>query len=425
MYVRRKPNKSGSISVQVIDKVRGRSKVIETIGCSFDESEILALEDKGRQFVKEKTGMMQDLFGDSVEDVIETFLSEINNSQVKVVGPELIFGALYDRIGYNSIDNSIFRNLVICRLFNPGSKLRTTDYLQRYLGISCDVDKVYRFLDNLCFRDGKKQGKRQDIKSAVERISYERTLRECGGKIDVVFYDMTTLYWEAAEEDDLWKCGFSKDGKHNCPQIFLGLLVSTGGNPIGYEMFEGNISEGKTLISVIEKLSRKFGFDRPIVIADSGLLSKSNIKSLVDGGYEYILGARPKNETRLMRERILSAGMGFGDVRIFDKEDGSRLIISKTEKRAHKDAYNREKGLKRLEKRLGSGKLTKASINNRGYNKYLKMDGEISVSIDYESFYEDAAWDGIKGYVTNTRLGSDDVIANYGNLWHIERVSHI
>ena len=64
----------------------------------------------------------------------------------------------------------------------------------------------------------------------------------------VVFYNLTTLYFEASDEDDLRKNGFSKDGKHHCPQIFLGLLVSFGGNPIGYDIFEGNIFEGHTLI---------------------------------------------------------------------------------------------------------------------------------------------------------------------------------
>lgn len=69
-----------------------------------------------------------------------------------------------------------------------------------------------------------------DVKAQVERIAYEHTKKVTGGKVEVVFYDMTTLYFEASEEDDLRKAGFSKDGKHSCPQIFLGLLVTTGGN---------------------------------------------------------------------------------------------------------------------------------------------------------------------------------------------------
>ena len=94
-----------------------------------------------------------------------------------------------------------------------------------------------------------------------------------GGNLSVCFYDMTSLYFEAAEVDDLRRFGFSKDGKISCPLIFLGLLVASGGFPIAYEIFEGNFSEGLTMIPLIRKLASRFGFDKPIVVADAGLLS--------------------------------------------------------------------------------------------------------------------------------------------------------
>ena len=81
----------------------------------------------------------------------------------------------------------------------------------------------------------------------------------------------------------------------------------------------------------------------------------------------------------------------------------------------------RQKGLRRLEKRVKSGKLTKSNINNRGYNKYLQLDGKIDVKIDYQKFEQDARWDGLKGYMTNTKLPDDMVLENYRNLFHIER----
>ncbi len=92
-----------------------------------------------------------------------------------------------------------------------------------------------------------------------------------------------------------------------------------------------------------------------------------------------------------------------------------------SEKRAAKDAHNRRLGLARLEKRLGSGKLTKSSINNKGYNRYLEMQGEVTIRINYDKFSADAAWDGIKAYVTNTSLPKQQILANYSNLWFIER----
>ena len=377
------------------------------------------------------------------EDVIDGFVSSLNNTQVQVAGPELVFGTLYDRIGYGAIRNRMFRNIVICRLFNPGSKLKTVDYMERYLHVTYSVDQIYRFLDNLCHRkeeeekdsDGRKpeiaagesestspaKPRPADFKTLVEYIAYSYTKKMAGDGISVCFYDMTTLYFEAAEEDDLRKCGFSKDGKHSCPQIFLSLLVASGGNPIGYEIYEGNISEGHTMIPLIRKLASRFGFDKPIVVADAGLLSKANIEELTKDGYQYILGARPKSESEKVKEQILSLGMKYGDVVEIEKGGGVRLVLSCTEKRARKDAHNRQRGLARLQKKMTGGRLTKQNINNRGYNKYLKMEGEVTISINMERYEADAAWDGIKGYLTNTTLEKGEVIANYSNLWFIER----
>lgn len=419
MFVRKKPNKSGTVSVQVVQKTKGRRQlVIKTMGSSADESEIRRLETEAREFIHAMEGpSIPDILEE--ECVMDALLGGISNAQVQVIGPELVFGALYDRIGYGSIANEMFRHLVICRLFNPGSKLKTVDYLERYLHKSYSVDQIYYFLDNLCHK--KRSVKNEDLKSMVEEVSFRHTKAVVGGEIAVCFYDMTTLYFEAAEEDDLRRCGFSKDGKHSCPQIFLGLLVASGGNPIGYDIFEGNISEGGTLIPMVEQLARRFGFDHPVVVADAGLLSKRNIAALEDGGFLYILGARPKSESAAVKNHILSMKLGYGDIAETKSSTGRRLILSCTEKRAKKDAYNREKGLARLQKKVRTGQLTKQHINNRGYNKYLRLEGDVKVSIDMDRYEADAAWDGIKGYITNTDLLPKEVIASYGNLWYIER----
>ena len=425
MFVRKKPNKSGSVSVQVVAKTRSRKqKVVKSIGSSKDPKEIERLVAEGRDYI---TSHHEPLLPGIDEDEVgfERFVGQLNNSQIQVVGPELVFGSLYDRIGYGRISSDMFRHMVICRLFNPGSKLKTVDYLERYLHVRYSLSKVYRFLDSLCYRSVEETEKGNvsvpDYKTLVEQISYEHTRKVVGGEVTVCFYDMTTLYFEAAEEDELRKCGFSKDGKHSCPQIYLGLLVASGGNPIGYEIYEGNISEGKTIIPMVQSLASRFGFGKPVIVADAGLLSKDNIEALVNDGYQYILGARPKNESEKLKEKILALNLGYGDVAEVERKDGSRLVVSCSEKRAAKDRHNREKGLARLQKRIRTGKLTKECINNRGYNKYLKLEGEVNVSIDLEKYEADAAWDGIKGYVTNTTLKADEVIDRYGDLWYIER----
>ena len=384
--------------------------MVKSLGSATQLQEIEKLKQKARQEIRDMEKQLE-LFESKNDKIVEQVFETLQNSSIRTVGPELIFGRIFDHIGFNQIDEEMFRHLVIARLAFPLSKLKTAEYLYRYQGISLGIDSIYRFLDKL----------NNKLKPQVEKISFEHTKKVLNGKISVVFYDMTTLYFEASDEDDLRKTGFSKDGKHQNPQIFLGLLVALGGYAIGYDIFEGNTYEGHTLIPFIENISEKFNLDKPVVVADSGLLSKANIAALEEKGYEYILGARIKNESEKIKSKILSRKYSDGDTISIAKPAGKRLVINYSAKRAAKDAYNRKRGLKRLEKRVKSGRLTKSSINNRGYNKYLKLEGEVTIEIDYEKFEQDQQWDGLKGYITNTKLSDKEVTENYQNLWHIER----
>ncbi len=410
MFLRKLKNRSGSISIQVISKNRGKYKVVKTIGFGRSKEEIDNLLNLGKQEIDNLLTQPK-LFISEKDNSIEEAFSILNNSSIRTVGPELIFGKIYDYIGFDKIGEALFRHLVVSRLAFPLSKLKTIEYLYRYQGVSVNISSIYRFLDKL----------NNKLKNQVEQISYKHTKRVLNDNISVVFYDMTTLYFEASDEDDLRKTGFSKDGKHSSPQIFLGLLVGLGGYAIGYDIFEGNTYEGHTLIPFLEQTSKKFNLGKPVVVADSGLLSKENIKALQKGKYKYILGARIKNETKAVKEKILETKLKNGQVKSIKKDDTTRLLVSYSDKRARKDSHNRERGLKRLEKRIKSGKLTKSNINNRGYNKYLKLEGEILVEIDYDKYNKDDEWDGLKGYITNSGLPNEQIIKNYSNLWHIEK----
>lgn len=410
MFVRQKKNKSGSVSVQIISKARGKYQLIKSFGSSTDPKTILGLELKAKQEIQ-RLKASSSLFVSEKDVLIESFLSDVENGQIRTIGPELVFGKIFDHIGFNTLNEELFRHLVISRLAFPLSKLKTTEYLYRYQGIKLEISAVYRFLDKL----------NEQLKDSVEQITFAHTKRVLNNNISIVFYDMTTLYFEASDEDDLRKTGFSKDGKHSNPQIFLGLLVGLEGYAIGYDIFEGNIYEGHTLIPTIEKISKKFNLSKPIVVADAGLLSSINIKDLQENSYEFILGARIKNESGAVKSKIIESKLENNEFSVIQKSEEIKLILSYSDKRAKKDEYNRKKGLERLEKKIKTGKLTKSNINNRGYNKYLKMDGEIKISIDKEKFDLDKAWDGLKGYVTNCKLKPEEIIESYRNLWHIEK----
>src|SRR5690606_7192580 len=296
MYVRKLPNRSGSTSVQIICKADGKYRVVETVGTSRDPDEIERLFQKAKHIVNQPDPN-QYLFFDMhtpTDQVVKELFESLTNAQIRTIGPELIYGTLFDRMGFNQIPEELFRHLVIARLAYPVSKLKTIDYLYRYQGVSYSVSTIYKFLDRLHSRH----------KQQVEQIAYHHTEKRLG-TVSVVFYDMTTLYFEAEEEDDLRKIGFSKDGKFQHPQIMIGLLVGEEGLPIGYDLFEVNTFEGHTLLPMLEAIQKQYGLKQPLVIADAAMLSRSNLTNLAEAKYSFIIGARIKNANNQITPEIL------------------------------------------------------------------------------------------------------------------------
>jgi transposase len=309
----------------------------------------------------------------------------------------------------------VFRQLVKARLAYPVSKSATVEYLKNHFDEDVSLSKIYRYLDKLS----------DNQHEIVQGISVMHTSKIPDGHIGVLFYDVTTLYFEADYEDDLRKTGFSKEGRHKNPQIIPGLLVSIGGYPLAYCIYEGNKYEGHTMLPVVTEFVRKYSLDDFIVVADSGLMNGNNIADLESNGYKYIIGAKIKNESKKIQEWILAQPKVNCQMIEYDKGNGQRLLVGYTDDRARKDAYNREKGIRRLEKAYNRGTLTKDNINKRGYNKFLKMEGDVKVSINYDKLEADEKWDGLKGYLTNTDIPVSEVYAAYHNLWHVERAFRI
>jgi transposase len=414
MFIRKKLNKSGVVSIQIIDKSSGIYKVHKTIGSSSDLKVVEDLLKQASEYLSSYGGQtnIDFILGDD-----QKYYNSIyeNIEQVQLLGPEIILGKIFNEIGFDAINEELFKYLVIARLVYPVSKLKTIDYLQKYNGISLQANDIYRYLDKLHSTQIKQ----------VQQISFNHTMGLLNNALSVVFYDVTTIYFEAADDDDLRKAGFSKDGKHSNPQILLGLLVSENGYPLDYEIFEGNTFEGHTMLPVIEAFKGKYKMQHLIIVADAGLMSNGNIEKLIEQQYDFIIGARIKNETKQVQAQIFSQKLVDGQIIEIKKDDIQRIILSYSNTRASKDAYNRNKGLERLKKQILSGKLTKANINNKGYNKYLKLEGEIRVIIDEDKFNDDSKWDGLKGYITNTKLKKEKVIDYYKQLWHIEKTFRI
>jgi transposase len=417
MYIRKKRNRSGSISIVVVDKSSGRYRELRTIGVSSDEKEIEALYLKGKKWISAHCGN-RDMFAIAEQEreerqVTEYLLNNVEN--ILLNGTQLILNEVFKLVGFDAIDDDILKHLVIARLCQPSSKAGTVDYLKSYFDEDVELHKIYRYLDRL----------HNTLQDKIQTISVEHTRRILGGKIGLVFYDVTTLYFESDYGDDFRERGFSKDGKHAQPQVVLGLLVSRDGYPLSYSLFNGSQYEGRTMIPIVEDFVRRFNLEDFVIVADSGLMNKTNLALLEFGNYKYIIGARIKNETEEVKQWILSLDKTEGSFYELGKLPQSRLIIGYSDNRAKKDKYNREKGVKRLKTAYKSGTITKDNVNNRGYNKFLDISDNVKVAINQDKIREDEKWDGLKGYLTNTALDPKDVCEQYNGLWVIERAYRV
>lgn len=221
MFIRRNKNRSSTTSIQVVRKDGRKNKVIKTIGISTNPDELEVFVKQGKLFIEHQKGKLS-LFPSPEDEVVRNFVATLSNDDLRIVGPKIILEHIYDFIGYDKIDpNGYFRHLVTCRITYPGSKLRTIGYMKRHYKIDLSAQIIYRYLDQID----------DSIKKQVEGITYQHVKKLLGGKLGVVFYDMTSLYFETESQDDLRKIGYSKDGKHQHPQIMLGLLV-------GWEVFQ-------------------------------------------------------------------------------------------------------------------------------------------------------------------------------------------
>ncbi len=451
MYVRIKstPN-SPRKSVQIVQSVRKGDKVsqkiVRHIGIAMDDHELSQLqvlaesikirleangqellfspEDLARMKVNAKHEVPQKEVERSRYDVN---LQDLVEEQRVVSGIHDIYGTLFDDLGFDRVLKNparhrygveLFRNIVLGRIANPQSKRATVGMLEEHFGISLDLEAVYRMMDLL---DDK----------AIDRLndfSYSATRKLFGERIDVIFFDCTTIYFEAFQEDSFRKNGWSKDLKFNQPQVLIALMVTQDGLPIGYQAFEGNKYEGHTLIPALLELKKKHNLGRVIVVGDAGMFNQENLETLEEAEdiCQYIVGSRIRGMDEGLKQQILNPSLyeetkdGEGRIGCFDYK-GKKLIVSYSAKRASKDAWERERGIKKLQEKLKKKKNPKEYLSNFGYKKYLKITGKSTFELDEEKIEADSKWDGLLGVVTNAKdLSNQEVLSQYRNLWQVE-----
>ena len=456
MFVRIKstPN-SPRKSVQIVASVRKGDKVsqkiVRYVGIAMDDYELEKLKQLA-EVIKVKLEAHNQQLLLSPEELIKTGkktkhiekkqiitdddykvnIKNLEEEQRVTNGIHDVYGKLFDDLNCGSIiENSnknksamkIFKEIVLARIANPISKRATVEQLERNYGIILNLDQVYKMMDKL-------------DDTAIENLNtlmYEHTSELFKGKIDVIFFDCTTLYYESFEEDEFRKNGYSKDLKFNQPQVLIALMVTKEGLPVGYKAFSGDTYEGHTLIPALAELKVKHNLDKVVYVADSGLFNKENLEeleSLENKDFEYIVGARLKNMPKQIKEQILNpknyieVNKEF-KIAQFDYKD-RKLVVSYSAKRARKDANDRKKAIESLNKKLQKHKNPKNYLSNFGYKKYLTIEGKSKFSLNEEKIKTDSSWDGLHGVITNSkRLSNQEVLLQYTNLWQVEEAFRI
>lgn len=454
MFVRVKstPN-SPRKSVQIVQSIRRGDKIIQKIvryvGIAMDDSELeqlkmlgesikVKLEAEHQQLLLSPEQLAQIAYDSKKnmkkekkkEDDYKVNLKNLVEEQRIVKGIHDVYGRLFDELGYRNIFKNparsaalvkMFKNIVLARVANPLSKMASVDMLEEDFGITLDLQKIYRMMDRID----------EEAIDKLNEITYHNTAQLFKQKLDVLFFDATTIYFEAFTEDDLRKNGYSKDLKFNQPQVLLSLLVTKEGLPVGYKIFPGNTYEGHTLIPTLKELQVKYNLDKIIFVADAGMFNINNLTSLEDNGFEYIVSARLKNFNTDIKKQILdpnnyqlcASRQENGEFRIarLKLPDDKFLIVSFSSRRAAKDKRERDKAIEKLTQKLEKKTQEKDFWSNYGYKKYLKIIGQNQVELNQEKITEDEKWDGLHGVVTNAvNLANEEILKQYNNLWNVE-----
>ncbi len=330
----------------------------------------------------------------------------------KRLGLDLILNDISGEIQFSLPESSFF--MCINHLMSPQSKLSMYNHKEQYFNLpDVKLHNIYRSLDIL-----------SENKEKIEDYLFFKNKDLFNLSIDVVFYDVTTFYFESVRKDSLRDFGFSKDNKLNEVQVVLGLLVDSFGRPVGYELFPGNTFEGKTIEASLIKLSQRFNINKIIVVADKGMNSKINLKKISDMGFKYIVSSRLKSLGKETLKNVFSEE-GFIPVseefkyKKMDLSSGESLIVTYSEKRAMRDSQLREKLIKKANEYTETPSKIRSS-NKRGGKKYIKESGS-EYALDEEAISKDASFDGYYAVQTNEEnLTPQEILSAYHNLWRVE-----
>ncbi|HET9434787.1 MAG TPA: IS1634 family transposase [Chitinophagaceae bacterium] len=332
-----------------------------------------------------------------------------------------VFGSLFNAHGFHNIlpkkKSEVLKELVLARIAKPASKRESQEFLMADFGVEIPLDRIYRMMDSLAEKQNEFQTK---VFQATQALCFE--------KINITFFDVTTLYFESVEEDELRRFGYSKDQKFHSVQVVLALATTQDGLPIGYKSFPGNTAEVSTLLECLEEWLKKLPIGQVTVVADRAMMCEKNLQALEVANIKYVIAAKLKKLPKETQEVILKKNgseIELGnDIYMLQEHalpNNRRLIVTYCAKRSKKDKRDRGRVLEKVKKKIGSGKNMKKLVSNRGYQKYLKAEGEGKITLDENRLEAEERWDGLHGLITNDhKCKPQELLQCYRRLWVIE-----
>lgn len=371
--------------------------------------------------------------------------------RLRKIGPDLIFGRLWEETGIAhalgeqlkgrryefAVERAIYLT-VLHRLFVSGSDRAAEQWREAYRieGVDAlELHHIYRamaFLGGVASKEPSVLGSPRCVKDLIEEALFAPR-HDLFTEVDLVFFDTTSIYFEGQGGETLGQYGHSKDHRPDLRQMIVGIALDSEGWPLCCEMWPGNTTDVKTLLPVVERMKRRFRVRELCVLADRGMIRKKTIAELeeADPPVRYILGARMHRQKEVSEKVLKNLGV-WQEVhpeRTTKKDpaplkvrevlvNGRRYIVCLNEEERRKDAHDREAIVAHLRQQLKQG--DKSLVGNKGYRRYLKVEGQSHFAVDENRVNDETRFDGIWVLRTNTDYPTATVALQYKRLWMVE-----
>ncbi len=428
MFIRKVKNQAGQTYYHIVESYREGKKVRKRTLLSLGR-----VEDGNLDSLLNSAKRHKEIL------TVAELAKSVSIDKTFILGPLLILEKMFEDLGINDalkeITDShkkikfdlqkIVFTIVASRFVQPGSKLKIFEHWQNLfypdmLEGDIQLHQFYRAIDLL-----------SQHKDDIEMSLFHRDRDLFNRQVDIVLYDLTTLRFESTRTDlgDLRQFGYSKEMRSDCTQVIFGLLVDRDGIPLGFEVYPGNTFEGHTISSIVDKMRKKFCVGRFIFVADRGLFSKDNLRTLSDCNGEFIVGMKLGTLKKDFKEDAYNidnfSWVIKDELAIYEKEfEKYRCIVTWSCQRAKRDRKIRSEIIEKVKKKLSSKSVKiNTFISNKGYKKYVHIpDSKDQKPILNVKFIdEEEKKDGFFAIVTNVKdVKSSEILKNYKELWKIE-----